>query len=259
MLQAHNLTLSYGGRNIVEGLSLDIPEGGLSIIIGPNGCGKSTVLKALGRLLKPQSGQVTLGGRDISGMGTKHVAKHIGVLPQSPHAPDGVSVTELVSRGRYPHQHLLSQWSKDDESIVARSLAEVGMHTHAERLVSELSGGQRQRAWIAMALAQETDILLLDEPTTFLDVARVYTVRSFDAATESIVVDVVQHHHESPMMRWSDTVKINDTLVLTGPRPYFVIPEGEQAALFLDDTAIPALRYFGSMANRSSWQRMGCH
>ncbi|BAU94293.1 ABC transporter ATPase [Corynebacterium suranareeae] len=171
MLQAHDLTLGYGGRHIVEGLSLDIPEGGLSIIIGPNGCGKSTVLKALGRLLKPQSGQVTLHGRDISSMGTKQVAKHIGLLPQSPHAPDGVSVTELVSRGRYPHQHLLSQWSKDDEKIVERCLAEVAMHAHADHLVSELSGGQRQRAWIAMALAQETSILLLDEPTTFLDIA----------------------------------------------------------------------------------------
>ncbi|MEU4705209.1 ABC transporter ATP-binding protein [Nocardia salmonicida] len=170
-LAADAVSLGYGERVIVDELSLDIAPGVVTTVIGPNGCGKSTLLKSLGRLLRPREGQVVLDGKAISSMKTKDVARVIGMLPQTPVAPEGLTVADLVARGRHPHQSWLRQWSADDETEVAAALAQTGIADLADRTLDELSGGQRQRAWISMALAQGTDILLLDEPTTYLDLA----------------------------------------------------------------------------------------
>lgn len=169
-LAAQELTLGYGDRTIVQGLDLEIPAGRVTAIVGPNGCGKSTLLRGLARLLPAREGRVLLDGHDVRTMPSKRVARVLGLLPQHPIAPEGIAVADLVGRGRHPHQRLLSRWSAHDYEVVARALASTGTADLADRSVDELSGGQRQRVWIAMALAQETDILLLDEPTTFLDV-----------------------------------------------------------------------------------------
>ncbi|MCC5036169.1 ABC transporter ATP-binding protein [Streptomyces sp. WAC 00631] len=165
------LTLAYDRRTVAEDLTVAIPDRSFTVVIGPNACGKSTLLRALSRMLKPAAGSVLLDGRDISATPAKQVARTLGLLPQSSIAPDGIGVSELVSRGRYPHQGLLRQWSSEDERVVAASMDATGITDLADRTVDELSGGQRQRVWIAMALAQQTPLLLLDEPTTFLDLA----------------------------------------------------------------------------------------
>lgn len=182
ILSAERLTLSYGDRTIVEGLDLVIPPGRITAIVGANGCGKSTLLRALARLISPREGQVILDGKALHGRATKEIARTLGLLPQSPIAPEGIAVADLVGRGRHPHQKLLARWSSHDYEVVAQALAATGIEELADRSVDELSGGQRQRAWIAMALAQETDILLLDEPTTFLDVA--HQVEVLDLLTD---------------------------------------------------------------------------
>lgn len=166
-----DLYLSYGGPTIVEGLSISIPNGEISVIVGPNGCGKSTLLKSLARILIPISGSVLINGDDIQSRPTKDIARQLGLLPQNPRSPDTIIVSDLVRRGRYPHQGIFSQWSKDDEKAVKEALATTGLSELSERSVDELSGGQRQRVWIAMILAQDTPIMLLDEPTTHLDIA----------------------------------------------------------------------------------------
>ncbi|TLF60296.1 ABC transporter ATP-binding protein [Nocardia cyriacigeorgica] len=170
-LAADGVTLGYGERVIVDGLNLDIAPGVITTVIGPNGCGKSTLLRSLGRLLKPSAGQVLLDGKAIASMKTKDVARIVGMLPQTPVAPEGLTVADLVARGRHPHQSWIRQWSATDESEVLTALEQTGIADLAHRSLDELSGGQRQRAWISMALAQGTDILLLDEPTTYLDLA----------------------------------------------------------------------------------------
>ncbi|MBF6338913.1 ABC transporter ATP-binding protein [Nocardia abscessus] len=170
-LGAEGVTLGYGDRVVVDGLSLTIAPGVVTTVIGPNGCGKSTLLRSLGRLLRPREGRVLLDGKAISTMKTKDVARIVGMLPQSPVAPEGLTVADLVTRGRHPHQSWFRQWSGTDESEVTTALAQTGIADLADRALDELSGGQRQRAWISMALAQGTDILLLDEPTTYLDLA----------------------------------------------------------------------------------------
>lgn len=169
-LSAQDLVLSYGDRTVVDGLSVSLPAGRITVIVGANACGKSTLLRGLSRLLKPEAGTVLLGGRDIHSRPAREVARTLGLLPQTPTAPDGITVADLVGRGRYPHQGWFRQWTPADDEAVAAALEATGTLDLAERNVDELSGGQRQRVWIAMALAQETDILLLDEPTTFLDV-----------------------------------------------------------------------------------------
>ncbi|KMO96314.1 ABC transporter [Streptomyces roseus] len=169
-LTAQNVTLGYEQRVIAENLSVEIPDHSFTVIVGPNACGKSTLLRALARMLKPSAGQVLLDGQAIGSMPAKKVARTLGLLPQSSIAPDGITVADLVSRGRYPHQGLLRQWSPQDERIVRESMASTGVAELADRSVDELSGGQRQRVWIAMALAQQTPLLLLDEPTTYLDI-----------------------------------------------------------------------------------------
>ncbi|WP_113176697.1 ABC transporter ATP-binding protein [Rhizobium sp.] len=170
-LEAQAVELAYGKSVIAQGLSVTVPSGSFTAIVGPNACGKSTLLQALSRLLMPGQGAVLLDGRAISSIPAKEFARSVGLMPQSSVAPDGITVTELVACGRYPHQNLLRQWSRADEQAVSAAIEATGMNDLAGRRVNELSGGQRQRAWIAMVLAQETPLLLLDEPTTFLDIA----------------------------------------------------------------------------------------
>ncbi|MFC4068672.1 ABC transporter ATP-binding protein [Actinoplanes subglobosus] len=176
MTEAHTLdvekvTLGYGERTVVDALDLRLPPGRITAIVGANACGKSTLLRAMSRLLAPREGRVVLDGKDLHRQPTKEVARTLGLLPQSPIAPEGIVVADLVSRGRHPHQRVLTRWGAQDDAAVHRALEMTGTLTLADRPVDELSGGQRQRVWIAMTLAQQTDILMLDEPTTFLDVS----------------------------------------------------------------------------------------
>ncbi|MGW3041416.1 ABC transporter ATP-binding protein [Kitasatospora sp. NPDC001159] len=168
-LAAHGLGLRYGDRTIVDELDLELPGGAVTAIVGPNACGKSTLLRGLVRLLDPAAGTVTLDGADIHRMPARTLAKRMGLLPQQPVTPEAVTVEALVRLGRYPHQRMLSPWSKADQAAVDEALERTGTAELRDRQVDRLSGGQRQRVWIALALAQETDLLLLDEPTTFLD------------------------------------------------------------------------------------------
>lgn len=181
-LTTESLTLGYGGRTIVEELDLAVPTGAITTIVGANASGKSTALRGLARLLPPSSGRVLLDGRDIHTIGTKEVARTLGLLPQNPIAPEGITVAELVAQGRHPHRRAFSRWTSGEDVIVARALTSTGVLDLADRVVDELSGGQRQRVWIALALAQETEILLLDEPTTFLDVC--HQVEVLDLLTD---------------------------------------------------------------------------
>ena len=170
-LSADAVTLGYGAAPVVHELSTDIPDRQITCIVGANACGKSTLLRGMARLLRPTSGTVLLDGRAIASLPSRQVARTLGLLPQNPVTPEGVSVVDLVGRGRHPHQGALRRWSHADEEAVAGALELTDTLDLAERLVDELSGGQRQRVWIAMALAQQTELLLLDEPTTYLDVA----------------------------------------------------------------------------------------
>ncbi|WP_237763566.1 ABC transporter ATP-binding protein [Falsirhodobacter sp. alg1] len=170
-LRAQGLTLSYAGKPVCADISLGIGDGKFTVIIGPNGCGKSTLLRGLCNLLPPSSGTVVLDGQDIAQIPTRQLACRIGLLPQSAQAPSGITVADLVARGRYPHQGPFRQWSRQDAEVVAGAMAATGVADLAERDVEALSGGQRQRVWVALVLAQETPLLLLDEPTTYLDIA----------------------------------------------------------------------------------------
>jgi len=170
-LEARDLTLAYDQLEVARELSVQIPQGKITCIVGANACGKSTLLRALARLLKPRAGVVLLDGESIHQLPTKTVASRLGILPQSPTAPEGITVADLVARGRYPHQKWFRQWTSADEAVIADAMRATGTIKIAKRPVDELSGGQRQRVWIAMALAQGTDLMLLDEPTTYLDLA----------------------------------------------------------------------------------------
>jgi ABC-type cobalamin/Fe3+-siderophores transport system ATPase subunit len=170
-LSADDVTIGYDKSVISEHLSVQIPDGSFTVIVGPNACGKSTLLRSLSRLIRPTEGQIVLDGQAITSYRAKELARQLGLLPQTSLAPDGITVADLVSRGRYPHQGLIKQWSAGDEQAVSAALAATNTSSLSTRLVDELSGGQRQRVWVAMVLAQQTDILLLDEPTTFLDIA----------------------------------------------------------------------------------------
>jgi ABC-type cobalamin/Fe3+-siderophores transport system ATPase subunit len=170
-LRAADVTLAYDQRVISRGLSTDIPDSSFTVIVGPNACGKSTLLRSLARAEQPREGSILLDGRAIETYKPKEVARAVGLLPQTSIAPDGITVADLVSRGRYPHQNLIRQWTTSDEHAVEAAMAATDVTPLASRALDELSGGQRQRVWVAMALAQETGILLLDEPTTFLDIA----------------------------------------------------------------------------------------
>ncbi|MEU0761782.1 ABC transporter ATP-binding protein [Streptomyces microflavus] len=168
-LTAEHLTLGYGDRTVASSLDLVVPPGAITVVVGANACGKSTLLRSMSRLLAPREGRVVLDGKEVHRLPAKELARTLGLLPQSPVAPEGITVSDLVGRGRHPHQSMFSRWNEKDDAAVASALEATATEPLADRAVDELSGGQRQRVWIAMALAQQTDLLLLDEPTTFLD------------------------------------------------------------------------------------------
>ncbi|UPM53959.1 ABC transporter ATP-binding protein [Gottfriedia acidiceleris] len=170
-LWTENITIKYDNRVISRNLSVQIPEGSFTVIVGPNGCGKSTLLRTLSNLLKPSEGQILLDGKAITSYKSKEVARKLGLLPQSSTAPDGITVANLIAHGRYPYQSLIRQWTDEDEAAVMSAMELTNTSDLSHRYVDELSGGQRQRVWVAMVLAQQTPMLLLDEPTTYLDIA----------------------------------------------------------------------------------------
>jgi iron complex transport system ATP-binding protein len=206
-LAARGVTVGYGARTVIDDLDVGIPPGVITTIIGPNGCGKSTLLRTLSRLLRPAKGTVVLDGDDIVKLRTRDVAKKLGLLPQAPVAPEGLTVADLVARGRHPHQSWLRQWSSDDAAVVERALAMTGVSDLADRPVDALSGGQRQRVWISMTLAQGTDLLLLDEPTTYLDLAHAIDVLDLvDDLHESGCTVVMVLHDLNLATRYSDNL-----------------------------------------------------
>ncbi|PRX45478.1 iron complex transport system ATP-binding protein [Prauserella shujinwangii] len=242
-LRAEGVRLGYGERVVVDDLDLDVLDGSVTVIIGPNGCGKSTLLRALGRLLRPKAGAVLLDGKRIDRLPTREVARVVGLLPQAPSAPEGLTVADLVSRGRHPHQSWYRQWSGGDEEAVRSALAMTGMDVHAGRVVDELSGGQRQRAWISMTLAQDTSMLLLDEPITYLDLAHqvdvLDLVRRLHTERGTTVVMVL--HDLNLAARYADTlVAMRDGRVVARGAPGDVLTEQLLSDVFdLDAKVLP--------------------
>ncbi|RBY76589.1 ABC transporter ATP-binding protein [Blastococcus sp. TF02-09] len=234
-LAAEHVRLAYDERVVVHDLDLELTDGSFTAIVGPNGCGKSTLLRALGRLLRPSGGQVLLDGRAIARTPTREVARVLGLLPQSPIAPEGLTVADLVARGRHPHQSWLRQWSRDDETVVAEALEWTDMAGLAERPVDELSGGQRQRAWISMALAQGTDLLLLDEPTTYLDLAHQIDVLELVGrlhAERGRTVAVVLHDLNLAARYAQRLVAMKDGVLVASGTPAQVLTEELLADVF---------------------------
>ena len=207
-LGARRLTLGYDDRLVVSDVDLDLPDGAVTVIVGANACGKSTLLRGMARLLRPRSGAALLDGQDIHRLPTRRVARTLGLLPQNPIAPEGVTVVDLVSRGRHPHHGPFSRWTAEDDRIVAEALRLTDTTALATRVVDELSGGQRQRVWIAMALAQGTELLLLDEPTTYLDLAHqvemLDLLRDLNAQRGTTIVMVL--HELNLASRYADHV-----------------------------------------------------
>lgn len=225
-LAASDLTLGYDDRAIVDGLSLTIPAEEITVIVGANACGKSTLLRGLARLLKPRDGTVLLDGEDIHRLPTRAVATRLGVLPQQPIAPEGISVGDLVARGRHPHQRWFRQWSTTDEDAVATALTATELTDIADRSVDELSGGQRQRVWIALALAQGTGLMLLDEPTTFLDLAHQVEVLDLLAdlnRSEQRTIVIVLHDLNLACRYAHHLVAMKDGAIVAEGRPGDVI------------------------------------
>ena len=242
-LAAEGVRLAYGDRVVVDDLDLQLTEGSFTAIVGPNGCGKSTLLRALGRLLRPTAGTVLLDGRAITSTPTREVAKVLGLLPQTPLAPEGLTVADLVARGRHPHQSWLRQWSSDDEAVVTEALTWTDMADLADAPVDALSGGQRQRAWISMALAQGTDLLLLDEPTTYLDLAHQVDVLELIGRlhTERGRTVVVVLHDLNLAARYAQRlVAMKDGVLVAAGSPAEVLTERLLAEVFeLEARVVP--------------------
>ncbi|MGY1843817.1 ABC transporter ATP-binding protein [Modestobacter sp. SYSU DS0875] len=242
-LAADGVRLAYGEKVVVDSLDLELTDGSFTAIVGPNGCGKSTLLKALGRLLRPTGGTVLLDGRAITSTPTREVAKVLGLLPQTPLAPEGLTVADLVARGRHPHQSWLRQWSSDDEAVVAEALGWTDMAELADSPVDALSGGQRQRAWISMALAQGTDLLLLDEPTTYLDLAHQVDVLELVGrlhAERGRTVVVVLHDLNLAARYAQRLVAMKDGVLVAAGTPAEVLTEQLLADVFeLEARVVP--------------------
>lgn len=234
-LTIENLTLGYGNRNVIEKLDLTIPPGQVTAIVGANACGKSTLLRSMSRLLAPRTGRVILDGKEVHRTPAKQLARTLGLLPQSPIAPEGITVADLVGRGRHPHQGIFARWSKEDDSAVAEALDATETAALADRPVDELSGGQRQRVWIAMVLAQHTDLLLLDEPTTFLDVSHQIEVLDLltDLNQQRGTTIVMVLHDLNMAARYSDhLIALADGTLHAAGKPAEVLTEDTVRAVF---------------------------
>ena len=241
-LTANAVTIAYGDDRVIDTLDLEIAPGRITAIVGPNGCGKSTLLRALARLITPQSGSVSLDGVGLRGHRAKQVARILALLPQNPIAPEGIVVADLVGRGRHPHQRPFAPWNRQDHEAVTAALDATGTTELADRAVDELSGGQRQRVWIAMTLAQQTDILLLDEPTTFLDVTHQIEVLDLltDLNRERGTTIVMVLHDLNLAVRYADElVAMRDGVVCAVGRPAEVVcPRFVQTVFELDSDVI---------------------
>jgi iron complex transport system ATP-binding protein len=242
-LRTENVTVGYGEEPVVRDLTLTVRDGGVTTIIGPNGCGKSTLLRTMARLLRPSSGRVLLDGRPVHEAHTREVAKRMALLPQSPIAPEGLLVRDLVGRGRHPHQRWFSQWSPEDERIVEHALEMTDTSDLRDRPLDQLSGGQRHRAWIAMTLAQDTDLLLLDEPTTYLDLAHQVEVLDLVARLnrERGRTVVMVLHDLNLAARYSDVIVVmKDGVVAAEGTPGEVFtPEMLSGTFGLDAAVLP--------------------
>ncbi|WP_088830669.1 ABC transporter ATP-binding protein [Paenibacillus tyrfis] len=248
-IQSNDLCLCYGDTCIFQELNIKIPKGKVTVFIGGNGCGKSTLLRSLARLLKPQSGQVVLDGSNIATMSTKEVARRMAILPQGPAAPEGLTVLQLVKQGRYPYQSWLQQWSKEDEAMVQRALELTHMKPLAERTVDSLSGGQRQRAWIAMTLAQGTPTILLDEPTTYLDLA--HQIEVLDLLyelneSEQRTIVMVLHDINLACRYAHNIVAIKDRKIWAEGRPQDIVNEDLIRSVFELESRIVEDPLFGT-------------
>lgn len=208
LIEAKDLSIAYDNKEVVHGINLHVKKGEVLSIVGPNGCGKSTVLKALTRLMKPTNGSISLEGKNIRSIGTKEIAKKLAVLPQIRQTPEDFSVDMLIRYGRYPHGNFAGKLKKKDLEIIDWALKKTGMTHHRQKKLTQLSGGERQRAWIAMALAQKTDIIVLDEPTTFLDLSHQLDVLELvnDLNKEENVTILMVLHDLNQAMRYSDRI-----------------------------------------------------
>ena len=230
-----NISVGYGGAAIVKNVSLEAAEGALTILVGPNGCGKSTVLKAIARVLQPMSGSASLDGTSVHAIPTRTLAKSLALLPQGPIAPEGLTVQELVSQGRFPHQTLARQWSAEDSHAVSAAMQSADVADFADRRIDSLSGGQRQRCWIAMVLAQDTDVILLDEPTTFLDLkvqVDVMTLLRQIAHDQNRTLIVVLHELNIAAMFGDIIIMMRDGQIVDQGRPDDVMTRENLARVF---------------------------
>ncbi|RIV40737.1 ABC transporter ATP-binding protein [Micromonospora radicis] len=233
-IELDSVTVGYDRRTVCRNVSLQIAEGSFTVFIGPNGCGKSTLLRTIARVLRPQAGRVTVLGRDVRGYGRRQYARTVGLLPQGIEAPAGMTVTDLVVRGRHPHRSALSRWTPQDEQAVTEALTVTGTAEFGDRVLAELSGGQRQRAWLAMLLAQDTPVLLLDEPTTYLDIAHQYEVLDLlaDLHARGRTVVAVLHDLNQAARFATDLVVLHDGSVTDTGHPSTVLTPNLVADVF---------------------------
>ncbi|HEX7065897.1 MAG TPA: ABC transporter ATP-binding protein [Bacillales bacterium] len=249
VLEAQSLSVAYGERTVLDGLNLEVPKGKITVFIGRNGCGKSTLLSTFARMLKPSSGTVYLNGEKIAMGRTKKIARELAVLPQGPTAPEGLTVLQLVKQGRYPYQSWLRQWSEEDEACVLRALEVTGMEALADRPVEDLSGGQRQRAWVAMVLAQNTETILLDEPTTYLDLSHQVEILDllFDLnQTEGRTIVMVLHDLNLACRYADHIVAIHNKSVYAEGAPEDIMTESMVKEVYGMDAKITADPMFGT-------------